>query len=137
MAFTTADTNHRIGTGSKQRKPVFLLQPFGKAPIESDEYDSSTEIGGMDLYDWLATMHFSYLKDLITTSEFRSLGISLFFDGEVTIDGESYECLFPIKLSYNKEAVYEDIEGKTKHFNTLPISDKSMVINKNHALYIY
>lgn len=113
MPFTTADSNERLSINTVRGKPVYLLQPNGAPAIEENNFDGSCIIGGMDIYEWLATMNVTHLKESVSESEFRRFGVSLFYDGEVTFDGECYECMYPIKLSFNKHAVYEDIKEKT------------------------
>lgn len=63
FSWNTADTNDSIPSvhagqdAPNAGKPVFLLQPNGKAPIEEEAYEGYGRFGNVDAYAWLAKMN--------------------------------------------------------------------------------
>ena len=51
FSWVTADTKKSVRLNDK--KPVYLLQPGGRAPIEETNYDGYGMFGGVDAHEWL------------------------------------------------------------------------------------
>lgn len=96
FSWMTCDTNESISNQFSARgaRTVYLLQPEGKPPIEEENYEGYGDFGGIDAYVWLATNN-----GLGATAD-RYAGIDLFFSDK--------PIEFPLKFSFNKDAVYED-----------------------------
>lgn len=60
FSWKTSDTGESIANrhSSRPTKPVYLLQPNGKAPICEREYQGYGIYGGVFVYDWLAEINF-------------------------------------------------------------------------------
>lgn len=69
FSWQTADTKESIGNihSSKPSGVVYLFQPNGKPSIKGSAYSGYGEIGGVDVYEWLAETNFGVAN--------RSIGI--------------------------------------------------------------
>ena len=105
FSFLTSDTREcivHVFSGLPVRT-VYLLEPNGKAPHVCPAYRGTGNFGGYDAFEWLAERNAEALglsiKDM-NHEELRLLGLKLFDEGD---------CPFPLKLSFDPEAVYEDL----------------------------
>lgn len=95
FSFKTADTKQSImNQHTDECKPVYMLQPNGEESILDVSYDGYGNIGGVDVYDWLAQRN---------GGEGRDFGINLAFSENKP---ENY---VPLKFSFNKDAIYEEL----------------------------
>lgn len=115
FSFLTADTEKSISNVHSVRgaKTVYLLQPNGKKPIKEERYDGYGDFGPYDCFVWLVEHNAEAIgvdPSSMSHEEKRSLGIDLFFD-------RSAECVYPLKFSFNENAVYEKLEasGRCPH----------------------
>ena len=106
FSWKTADTNETIWNRyaievnpAHQCKPVYLLQPNGMAPILEPSYEGYGDFGGIDALEWLAEMN-GKGKD-------RSEGIELMHG--VPGKDKPEPPRFPLKFSFDRNAVYEDL----------------------------
>ena len=105
FSWRTADTNESIANAYSEHpnahRKAYLLQPNGKLPVEEPDYEGYGVFGDVDAYAWLAEMN-----DLgVPGSDVqvrRGVGIDAFFSPGVKLK-------YPLKFSYNKDAVYEDL----------------------------
>lgn len=80
FSWLTADTGESIANCYSVRlvRPVYLLQPYGKAPIEEPAYDGYGNFGEVNALDWLARAN---LADdqlaKMTKGQIRTAGIAL------------------------------------------------------------
>lgn len=60
FSWKTSDTGESIASSHSNRptKPVYLLQPNGKAPICELDYEGYGVFGGVNVYEWLAEVNF-------------------------------------------------------------------------------
>jgi len=114
FSWLTSDTGESIRV--EEVRNVYLLQPGGEAPIKEECYNGYGDFGEIDAYVWLAIHNLpqdevdAVLKYEPGTPEYaqgldrmRAAGIELDFD-------ERDEPLrFPLKFSFNPDAVYEDL----------------------------
>lgn len=105
FSFLTSDTRESIAHVFSGRpvRPVYLLQPNGNRPHECPAYRGNGYFGGYDAFEWLAQHNAEALGFDISGLDFderRDLGIRFF---------DEYDCPFPLKLSFDPEAVYEDL----------------------------
>ena len=96
FSWTTADTGESIANvySGETVKDVYLLQPNGENPILERAYEGYGEFNGTDAFEWLA------LKNAGVAD--RDLGIRLFYE-------DDEECKFPLKFSFDPDAVYEEL----------------------------
>lgn len=97
FSWLTSDTNESIRVFGP--RPVYLLQPNGEPPLEQPVYEGYGVFGGVDAYEWLADMNGVPRGD----GERRGDGIELEFSGR--------EIEYPLKFSFNKDAVYEELKA--------------------------
>lgn len=114
FSFLTADTNESIANvhsgHPNSKRPVYMLQPKGKEPIECTHYDGHGVFAGVDAYAWLAKMNIENTADLDLyddCDELREWGIALAFHTPKRIK-------YPLKFSYSKNAVYEQLPKSEK-----------------------
>ena len=103
ISFLTADTRESIrNVYTGEAKLVYLLQP-GLAPsIEERSYEGYGVFGGVDVFVWLATHNLSVedLRRIKGDSEtLREIGCQM----------ENSNCDFPLKFSFDENAVYENL----------------------------
>lgn len=79
FSWKTSDTKKSIrNIHTNKCRPVFLLQPNGKAPIGEPGYLGYGEFGGTDAYEWLAEHNLPpQALAKLGTEEKRSAGVSL------------------------------------------------------------
>jgi len=79
FSWLTADTKKPIrNVYTGEHKPVYLLQPGGKPPIEELTYEGYGVFGGTDAYKWLAHENLSpSLLEGLREAEVRTLGVGL------------------------------------------------------------
>lgn len=101
FSWITADTQESIRVDGP--RTVYLLRPHGAEPLEQPVYEGYGVFGGVDAYDWLADMN----EVPASGGERRGDGIDFFYrhSDAGTLDRIKY----PLKFSYNKDAVYEDL----------------------------
>lgn len=100
FSWKTADTGESIANvhagHQNSWKTVYLLQPDGKPPIAAEGgYLGYGDFGDVDAYEWLADAN-----NIPATHADRRL------DG---IYGRKGALEFPLKFSFDKDAVYEDL----------------------------
>ena len=106
FSWMTADTAKSISNiyaeedYGKKCHTVYLLQPNGADAIEEASYEGYGVFGGVDAYAWLAVAN-GVASETDTEDEQRTKGIELAFSGE--------DYNYPLKFSFNKSAVYEDL----------------------------
>ena len=101
FSWKTCDTKRPINniySDKPHKRPVYLLQPNSEPPIEESAYEGYGEFGGIDAYAWLARMNLGSDGE---DDKIRGLGIDLFFN-------EKEKVKYPLKFSFNKDAVYEN-----------------------------
>ena len=114
-----------------KKKKVYVLVPkeFGGGDIEEECYDGDGRFGGHDIYDLVADWNKSYIPEVLKmakdwtcdwiikdASDFvrfindmpiktdkRTLGIAL-----ACYDRDNFRLRYPIKITYDKYAVYEE-----------------------------
>lgn len=97
FSWKTADTNETIwNMYTGKHKPVYLLLPDGRAPIEEPAYEGYGDFGGEDAYELLAKEN--------NLGEDRIAGIELSFD-----EDKYKEAKFHLKFSFDKNAKYENL----------------------------
>jgi len=107
FSWLTSDSNESIANvySSRPTRTVYLLQPNGEAPLVEPAYGGYGDFGGVDAYVWIAE-HNAQSQGIdianMEHEERRMLGITLAFD-------EDIELPFPLKLSFDPNAVYEDV----------------------------
>lgn len=102
MSFTDAEDKKRSIVLDSYDHPdsglnCYLLQPQNNATIEGVGYDGTANIGGVDVFDWL-------MKTNGLPSKKSAIDI---FHNEV----EYRKLLFPIKITHNKDAIYENVSA--------------------------
>lgn len=99
FSWKTADTKESIANVHAQpnQRPVYLLQPKGCEPIKCSVYDGYGVFGGIDAYEWLATMNGM-------ASGGREAGIDLQFEPD-----SRPTPYIGLKFSYDPKAVWEDL----------------------------
>jgi len=107
FSWKTADTNESISNIHSTRpiRGVYLLQPNNQPPIYEPAYHGYGEFGHVDAYVWLCEMnssHFGINTKSMSREEMREVGIELFFE-------RNDKLLYPLKFSFNSEAVYEGL----------------------------
>ena len=109
FSWQTADTKESIAnvyTG--HCRPVYLLQPNGKPPIYEPEYAGYGEFGDKNAYVWLAENNLpEAMLDRICEDELHDIGLELFLEG--CFEDKISEVMYPLKFSFSKDAVYEDL----------------------------
>ncbi|MCP3675180.1 MAG: hypothetical protein GY829_12015, partial [Gammaproteobacteria bacterium] len=85
FSWITSDTNEsiiNIHSVDNKARPVYLIQPKGRAAIEEREYDGYGIFGDTDAFVWLAENNFNSdeLKHM-TTEQIRYLGIDIDWGG--------------------------------------------------------
>ena len=92
FSWKTSDTKQSIPNVASGRhtRPVYLLQPNGKAPIEEREYEGHGRFGDVDAYVWLAK------------ENAEAIGLSL--------AGKSEEAIRLIGISLSVGDCYKDTE---------------------------
>ena len=96
FSWETCDTNESIPNVYSLRgaRPVYLLQPNGKQPIEELEYEGSGVFGNKDAFIWLAETNLPEELNYLSDNEKRTIGI----------------------LMDNKDSgIYKDVEDGTYH----------------------
>ncbi|WP_166256017.1 hypothetical protein [Marinobacter salicampi] len=81
-SYKTADTKESIANQHSVRelRPVYLLQPGGKPPIEEQVYDGYGVFGGVNAMNWLAEANaeaLGYDTSKLSEQETFLLGVSL------------------------------------------------------------
>ena len=108
FSWKTADTNESIANREAPHpnagRTVYLLQPNGAPPIQEDDYVGYGVFGGVDAFAWLAEMNGLGTPGL-RIEERRSFGARAYLD-DVPLK-------YPLKFSFNKDAVYEDLPAST------------------------
>lgn len=109
FSFLTADTDESISNVHSERgaRTVYLLQPNGKKPIKESRYDGYGGFGPYDCFIWLVEMNAEAINvnaSALSHDQKRDLGIDLFFS-------RASECVYPLKFSFNENAVYEQLEA--------------------------
>lgn len=113
FSWETSDTKQSVANNcqsKKECKVVYLLQPGGKDSIEEESYSGYGIFGGVDAYAWIARMNMPQKytappEQLTCTDEERLAGIRMedqHFKGDIVLE-------YPLKLSFNKNAVYEKL----------------------------
>ena len=100
FSWKTADTNESIANIHSNHpnagRTVYLLQPGGKEPVEETAYNGYGDFGDVDAFAWLAEMNgYGTPGSDIQTRR---------MDGIIALDIK-----IPLKFSFNKDAVYEDL----------------------------
>lgn len=107
FSWLTSDGEESIANvySGRETKTVYLLQPNGKPPIKELAYEGYGDFGNVDAYVWLAEQNAGPLKINISQmghEEKRELGIHLAFH-------RTKEVVYPLKFSFNENAVYESL----------------------------
>ena len=97
FSWKTADTRETVWNRYSDHgcRTVYLLQPNGGLNIREDAYEGYGDFGGVDVYEWLAIAN--------KAGTDREAGIDLQYSEDPT--------KYPIKLSFNSDAVYEKLEA--------------------------
>lgn len=102
-SFLTADGKESIRNRyAGECRTVYLLQPNGNPPIEEKAYEGYGMFGNIDAFVWLAmhNLQKEYLRQFEEDLDrVRDIGCGL----------ENSECPFPLKFSFDKDAVYEEL----------------------------
>jgi hypothetical protein len=98
FSWLTSDTGEQIleqlsDHGIKQT--VYLLQPGDLPSIREDNYEGYGVFGGIDAMEWLARINGAGID--------RNDGITLQYSGR--------PLQFPLKFSFDSNAVYEDLDA--------------------------
>jgi hypothetical protein len=99
FSWMTADTNESVANchsdHSNANKTPYLLQPNGEPSLGGEVYEGYGCFGDTDAYEWLAD-----INELPKECRERRI------DG-IRADDDAIQ--FPIKISYDPNAVYEDL----------------------------
>ena len=121
FSWLTADTNESIPNISTRQyalnpRAVYLLQPSGKPSIVECEYEGYGVFGGVDAYAWLARMNKP--EECIIAFDEITGGLSPASNAEadehdrhIGIDLQLNEIKYPLKFSFDENAVYEDLQA--------------------------
>lgn len=104
FSWQTSDTKETIWNKyTGLHKPVYMLFPNGREPLEEPAYDGYGGFAGTSALAILAKENF---PDKVTGDDDtdRDTGAKLFFDRE-----KYKEAKFQLKFSFNKNAKYEDL----------------------------
>jgi hypothetical protein len=119
FSWKTADTHESIANNDAKHansgRTVYLLQPNGQEAIDSTGYRGDGIFGGVDAYAWLAKNNpecfdaekrerISELDLYEDEDTLRMMGIDIECDESVTLK-------FPLKFSFQKDAVYEKLNA--------------------------
>ena len=135
FSWNTADTNESIANihsgHPNADRTVYLLQPDGKAPIEETVYDGYGIFGNVDAYAWLAEMNGLGIPGL-RIDDRRLAGI----------DAAREDIKYPLKFSFHKNAVYEDLPASTScryqgYFYDIDFSDVDVDLEEAPAWISY
>lgn len=80
FSWLTADTKESIANvySSRPVRPVYLLQPYGKLPIEEPAYEGYGDFGEVNALDWLAMANLTDEQLAgMTEEQIRTAGIAL------------------------------------------------------------
>ena len=98
-SFLTADGQESIRNRyTGEHRTVYFLQPNGKTSIKEDAYEGYGEFNGVDVFIWLAEHNLPETLNHNTES-LRDRGCMM----------ENSECKYPLKFSFDKDAVYENL----------------------------
>ncbi len=107
FSWKTADKSESVANvhsgHSRANVSAFLLQP-DRQDSSGGPYNGYGVFGGVDAYAWLAKMNLDECAELDLYSDgeqLRSKGIELAFSDQ--------KIKFPIKVSYDPNAIYEDL----------------------------
>ena len=110
FSWKTADTNESIANSYSDHpnahRTVYLLQPNGKPPVQENDYQGYGVFGDVDAYAWLAEINGLGIPGSDVQVR-REAGIDAFFS---SVDLLKY----PLKFSFNKNAVYEDLPASDR-----------------------
>jgi hypothetical protein len=113
ISWKTCDTRESVAVlGSKHKNSgrwVYLLQPDGKEAICSSNYQGDGIWGDVNLLDWFL-QHNPKISVFNATDSEISVATQLRLILKV-MEGLNTEILFPIKISYNPYAIYEENEA--------------------------
>ena len=107
FSWKTADTKESIlNVHTGEHRTVYLLQPDGKPPIEETAYDGYGIFGGVDAYVWLADNNLNTASIRVWDGDdaVRGYGVSMGCSPNVILK-------YPLKFSFNKNAVYEELDA--------------------------
>ena len=118
FSWNTGDTKESIPNvyqNRKEVKPVYFLQPGGRPPVREVAYGGYGVFGGVDAYAWLARMNMpeKFKSPPLApgfTQEERDAGIRI--ETHYLSGGQGVK--YPIKLSFDKNARYEDVKPSTR-----------------------
>ena len=100
-SFLTADNQESIRNRyAGNCRTVYLLQPDNRPPIKEEAYEGYGVFGHIDAFVWLA-MH------NLSAEHLRQFEDDIDRVRDIGCDLENDECLFPLKFSFDKDAVYE------------------------------
>ena len=113
ITFRTCDTRESVAIlGSKHKNSArwaYLLQPNGLEPILCNNYQGDGIWGDISLLYWFI-QHNSKISVFNATDNEISVATQLRLIFKV-MEGLNTEILFPIKISYNPYAIYEEYEA--------------------------
>lgn len=120
-SFTTADTQESVVLNNydhpNSNRTVYMLMPNGEPNVAEQSYNGYANFGGVDAFEWLSRMNGGevHVGDDGEEHFHRDDGIDMFYDEEATLE-------YPLKFSYDKDAVYEKIKGISQscEFQGLP-----------------
>lgn len=113
ISWKTCDTRESVAIlGSKHKNAgrwAYLLQPNGEEAIYCNDYKGDGIWGNVNLLDWLLQHNPKISVFNATDSEIiLATQLRLIFK---VLEGLNTEILFPIKISYNPYAIYEENEA--------------------------
>ena len=104
VTWFTADTQEEIKINEITEKYdcLYLLQPNGASNIKEPNYKNDCVFGGVNVFEWVAQLNYDLVEMQVLPNDVSVLGAEILF------------CLqnktkYPVKLSFNEDAVYEDL----------------------------
>lgn len=103
ISFLTADTQESIrNIHTGEHRCVYLLQPHGRPSIEEAGYEGYGVFGEVDAFVWLAMHNLPQIRLEQLAGDMDSLR-------DYGCEFENAECPYPLKFSFNPNAVYEEL----------------------------
>lgn len=110
FSWITSDTNESIRVDGP--RPVYLLQPGSLPNIEQDVYGGYGVFGGVDAFVWLGLIN--EYADGGPVEDFNWKALVGVDDQDLRVKGIYFpddQITYPLKFSYNKDAVYEELKA--------------------------
>lgn len=127
ISWKTCDTRESVAIlGSRHKnagRSAYLLQPNGLEPIRYNNYNGDGIWGDVCLMDWLI-QHNPKITVVNATDSEICVATQLL----KVMEGLNTEILYPIKISYNPYAIYEELEASALcNFNGEDYTDEELL----------